>query len=53
MTAMTALDKAREKAAEMRAAGVKVGRIGSCELTRCPLHPVRPWQRGEEDEGEA
>ncbi len=85
---ITALDKAREKAAEMRAAGVKVerldpmekarrkptslrlaisakcwdcqggasdpsprARIGACELTRCPLHPVRPWQRSEEDEG--
>lgn len=26
------------------------GRIGSCEVTRCPLHPVRPWQRGDEDD---
>lgn len=85
----TGLDRAREKAAEMRALGVKVerldpmekarrkptslrlaitakcwdcqggasdpaprARIGACELTRCPLHPVRPWQRSEEDESD-
>jgi len=27
-------------------------RIGTCEVTRCPLHPVRPWQKGEDDDSE-
>lgn len=26
-------------------------RIGECSVARCPLHPVRPYQRG--DDGEA
>lgn len=28
------------------------GRIGSCEVTKCPLHPVRPWQRSDEEADE-
>lgn len=24
--------------------------IAECAVRRCPLHPVRPYQRGEEDE---
>lgn len=26
------------------------GRIGSCPVTKCPLHPVRPYQRGDDGE---
>lgn len=29
------------------------GRIRDCTVTRCPLHPVRPYQKGAEDEAEA
>lgn len=87
--ATSALDKAREASAAMRAAGVKARRldpiekakrrptslrlaitakcwgcqggdsdpaprqrIGTCSVTRCPLHPVRPWKSDESDEGE-
>ncbi len=85
----SALDKAREASAAMRAAGVKVERldpiekakrkptslrlaitakcwdcqggasdpaprqrIGTCPVVKCPLHPVRPWQRDESDEAD-
>jgi hypothetical protein len=25
-------------------------RIGACSVTKCPLHPVRPYQRADESE---
>lgn len=27
-------------------------RIGTCDVTTCPLNPVRPYQRGEDDDSE-
>jgi hypothetical protein len=24
-------------------------RVGECSITRCPLHPVRPYQRGDDE----
>lgn len=27
-------------------------RIGECSVTRCPLHPVRPWQKSADEDGE-
>lgn len=27
-------------------------RIRECSVTKCPLNPVRPYQRGEEDDGD-
>ena len=29
------------------------GRIRDCTVTKCPLHPNRPYQKGAEDEAEA
>jgi len=62
----TALEKAQAKAREMREAAINGKcwdcqggqsdpgireRIGTCPVASCCLHPVRPYQRGEGEEG--